>query len=120
MALNYILLGVVLVVLVGGIVSCIFYWISNRTEETTLEKSRLIGSPPNEDLVKNYATRTMKLFGQEDRPIDVVEHIIKKSGRSRRHKNGATSIICRYCGFKNNRNAVYCFNCNGVIGRPFP
>ena len=119
MVLKYILWGVILVALTGGIVSLVFYLLHDRTEELQLsEKSRLIGSTQNEDLLRNYATRTMQLFDQDDRGIDIVEQMVEKSRRDKRHGSSATVNICKFCGYKNSRNAIYCFNCYGVIGKP--
>ena len=116
--LKYILWGGIIVALTSGIFSLIFYLLHDRTEESHLsEKSHLIGSGQNEDL-RSYATRTMQLFNQDDKGIDVVEQMVEKSRRDKRHESGATANICKFCGYKNSRNAVYCFNCNGIIGKP--
>lgn len=117
---KYLLWGIGLIILSAGLIILVLYWLRDRSEESRVsEKSLLIGSSRGEhDLLRSYAAKTMQLFDQEDGGIDIVEEMVKQSRKNRKSGSHTSVNVCKFCGYKNSRNAIYCFNCNGVIGRP--
>ena len=97
-------------------------------EELQATTQSLLGNRSNQDreLVANYADKTMRYFSRRGSSDDQQHH--ERRGRYGKHAGRHHSNTCVFCreelernllvgGYKNNKNAVYCFNCNGIIGK---